>query len=420
MTRVKDWMAGLFEGKGIRTREAASGDRPEDGGESPSFEEGDSEFALAMYGQLRQRSRNLFFSPFSLRIALGMAAAGARGETAKEMKRVLRLPAPDEKADAAFSGILQRCRPDALGECEMAVANALWSQEGAPLRSEFLGRVAGTYGGAMNAADFIRQSGAARLAINQWVEERSKGRIREILSPGILTGLTRLVVVNAVYFRGAWAGRFQEQDTFPKLFHREGGGMQPTPLMSRCAEMRYMKGTGYQAVDLGYRGDELSMLVLLPDRKQGLWDLEGALSARMLHDCVEKLEPRKVMLLLPRFSLTWGAESLSQPLNALGMGLAFDRDRADFSGINDRKPPGENALFLSEVFHKAFLDVSEEGTEAAAASAMALRALGTHPLREEPFLVFRADHPFLFAIRDRRSGMILFLGRFADPLAVLE
>jgi serpin B len=176
------------------------------------------------------------------------------------------------------------------------------------------------------------------------------------------------------------------------------------------------RGAGYQAVDLVYRGGDLSLLVLLPERKNGLEDLEKELSVRMLQVCASEMVTRRVRVFLPRFKITWGAVNLRDHLNTLGMHLAFDRDKADFSGVNGCKPPDEESLFLSAVFHKAFVEVHEEGTEAAAATAVSSMLMMTAQFpKPQPVPIFRADHPFLYAIRDRRSGTILFLGRMADP-----
>ncbi|MDH5270991.1 MAG: hypothetical protein OEY32_13810 [Candidatus Krumholzibacteria bacterium] len=188
------------------------------------------------------------------------------------------------------------------------------------------------------------------------------------------------------------------------------------PLMHQHKEVRYTQARGYRAVDLVYRGGDLSMLVLLPDRKDGLRDLEEALSARMLQDCVAQMDTREVRLFLPRFKITWGTVNVRDQLTLLGMPLAFNRFQADFSGINGHEPPHEDSLFISGVFHKAFVEVNEEGTEAAAATASTMiRGSSLRPSKPPPVPIFRADHPFLFAIRDRRNGTILFFGRMADP-----
>jgi serpin B len=380
---------------------------------SQSFAQDNNDFALAMYGQLRQRPGNLFFSPFSIRTGLGMTQAGAGGETAAQMREALCMPSSDEAPHVALAEILTRLNAAGRGEYEMVVANSLWAQEGAPLLPQFLELIARHYRGAMSPIDFRRGAEAARVTMNQWVDDRTRNRIRELIPSGGLNSATRLVVVNAVYFKGTWVAQFRKAATRVEPFHLEGGGKVQTPLMHQHQEVRYMQASGYQAIELVYRGGDLSMLVLLPDRKDGLRNLEKTLSARMLHDCVSQMGTREVKLFLPRFKITWGSVNLSDHLTALGMPLAFTPLQANFSGINGLEPPHEDSLFLSAVFHKALVETGEEGTEAAAATAGTMVPMSAS--RPPPVPVFRADHPFLFAIRDRTTGVILFLGRMADP-----
>lgn len=373
--------------------------------------EDNNDFAFALYDQLRQRPGNLFFSPFSIRIALGMTQAGARGETAAQMREALCISSSNETWHVAFAEIIQQLNAAGGGKYEMAVANSLWGQDGTLLQPAFVDLIARHYGGGMYLVDFRRDAETARLTINQWVEDKTRQKIHELI-PSDLDADTRLVLVNAIYFKGMWVLLFPKAATRDEPFHLEGGGKVRAPLMHLHEEVRYLQAEGYQAVDLAYRGD-LSMLVLLPDRKDGLRDLEKRLSARMLHDCVAQMGAREVKLFLPRFKLTWGTVNMRDQLAALGMPLAFTRFQADFSGINGHEPPQQDSLFISAVFHKAFVEVNEEGTQAAAATAVVLFAgsCDTPP----PIANFRADHPFLFAIRDRKTGAILFLGRMADP-----
>ena len=385
--------------------------------EPESFAEDNNDFALSMYGQLQQRPGNLFFSPFSIRTALGMTQAGARGETAAQMRVALSISSADETLHVASAEIIQRLNAAGGGKYEMAVANSLWGQDGAPLLPEYLDLIAAHYGGSMNLVDFRHAAEAARLRINEWVEDKTKQKIRELIPAGGLNTETLLVLVNAVYFKGMWVRPFRRAATRDEPFHLERGGTVQAPLMHQHKELRYLKGAGYQAVDLIYQGGDLSMLILLPNKKDGLRDLEKKLSARMLHDCVARMAVCEVKLFLPRFKITWGTVNLRDQLTTLGMTLPFNRSQADFSGINGQQPPADDSLFISAVFHKAFVEVNEEGTEAAAATAVAVSGatLARWPSKPPPVPIFRADHPFLFAIRDRKSGAILFLGRIADP-----
>lgn len=380
------------------------------------FAEGNNDFALAMYVGLREQSRNLFFSPFSIRTALAMTYAGARGETASQMGQVVRLESSGEGMHEAFGEIIQRLNAAGRRTYEMTVANSLWTQDGAPLQAEFLELIAQHYGGGMNRVDFHGGAEAARVEINQWVEDKTKRRIQELIPLGGLDAGTRLLLVNAVYFKGMWVLQFQKAATRDEPFYLEGGGKVQVPLMHQNEPLRYLQGGDFQAVDLDYQDGDLSMLVVLPNKKDGLRDLETKLSASMIHDCVTNMRMREVKLFLPKFRLTWGTVELGAQLRALGMSLAFSRSEADFSGINGHAPLQDESLFISAVFHKAFVDVNEKGTEAAAATGVGLTLSAARIPQKPPKIpVFRADHPFLFAIRDRKSGVILFLGRMTDP-----
>lgn len=370
-------------------------------------------FALAMFGHLAEPRENLFFSPLSLVTALAMTYAGARGETAAEMARVLGFEGGDSD-HAALGAFLARLNAAGGDRYELALANSLWGQEGEPFVAEFLELVGRHYGGGMNLVDFQGAAEATRQAINGWVEVRTKEKIRDLIPQGGVDALTRLVLVNAVYFKGQWVLPFEKELTRDLPFYREGGGEVKVPLMHQQAEVRYTKADGFQVVDLDYEGDDLSMLVLLPDVKDGLSELEQKVSADLLRDYVARMWEQQVKLFLPRFKLTWGTAELSVHLEALGMPLAFNEDRADFSGINGQGPETGDSISISKVFHQAFVEVNEEGTEAAAATAVAIVAQGM-PEMPPSIPIFRADHPFLFAIRDKKSGVILFLGRVIDP-----
>ena len=413
MAGVGAWLRGLLgrdeqaseePGPGSLTRVAVP----------PSFADGNNEFALALYAQLRNRPGNLFLSPFSIRTALAMAQAGARGNTAEEMRRALCISSPDETMHEALAEAIVRLRAAGNGDYEMAVANALWSQDGAPLQPEFVDLVARQYGGAIEVTDFRHDAEAARLSINRWVETKTRQKIRDLIPSGGLTALTRLVVVNAIYFKGMWALPFRKADTRNEPFYLEEGGEVHAQLMHQLEEVRYTRARGYQAVELLYQGDDISMLILLPDQNKGLRDLEETLLARRVLVRGASMAIRVVRLALPRFKISWGAVALGGQLEALGMALPFT-ENADFSGINGHKPPDEDSLTISNVVHKAVVEVNEEGTEAAAATAVVMVTSSMLPSVSKPTPVFRADHPFLFVIRERRAGTILFLGRVTDP-----
>jgi serpin B len=377
------------------------------------FADDHNDFALALYRQLLRGASNLFFSPFSIRMALAMTYVGARGETAAQMGKALRLPSSNETRPMDFAEVARRLDVADGAKYELAVANSLWAQEGAPLQTTFLELVSRHYHGELHLVDFRRGSDPSRLAINAWVESKTKGRITDLIPAGGVTDDTRMVIVNAVYFKGRWALEFDETATSDEPFYLEGGGQVRAPLMHQQEEVRYLRADGFQVVDLDYQGSDLSLLLLLPDEKDGLRDLETRLSAHMLDAIVARMVSREVEVFLPRFRLTCAPSHLKDDLRALGISLAFTR-QADFSGINGHQPPDDEALRFSAVHHKAFVEMNEHGTEAAAATAIVLEAILSLRARP-PVPVFRADHPFLFATRDRQSGVILFLGRMANP-----
>jgi len=385
-------------------------------GEPASLAEDNNDFALTMYRALGQHPGNLLFSPFSIRTALAMAQAGARGETAAQMSEVLRISSVEEPVDVVLAAVIQRPNAASGSKCEVSVVNSLWCQDGAPLHAGFLDLIDRHYQGGVNLVDFRRAAEDARAGINRWVEEHTRQTIRELIPAGALDASTRLVLVNAVYFKGMWVFKYSRAATRDAPFYVEGGGIVHAPLMHQKQPAWYMRGPGYQAVDLAYQGRGLSMLVLLPDRKDGLTDLEQRLSARMFGSPRGLMSHCEIELFLPRLKIARGTVDLRGPLADLGMTLPFNPSQADFSGINGYQPPDEEALFISAVLHKARVEVNEEGTEAAAAAAVDMHDVGSiEPPPPPQVPVVRADHPFVFAIREQRSGGILFLGRMADP-----
>jgi serpin B len=373
-----------------------------------------NDFALTLYRQLLVPSTNLFFSPLSIRTALAMACAGARGETATELATALRLSTSDEERNVAFADITN-LNADGTRQYAAAMANSLWAHDRELLEVAFLDAITRHYRAQAHVLDFVHDAEAARGAINAWIRERTHDRIQDLIPPGGVNAETRLVLANAAYFKGRWALPFLKPLTVREAFHAENGIVQ-VPLMRQRVHVRHVQARGFQAAELEYEDADFSMLVLLPDRHDGLPELDRTLSARMLHQCRERMYSRAIDLVLPRFALSWRSMGLSTPLRALGISLAFTRFQADFSGINGREPGHKESLFISNVFHKAFIDVNEEGTEAAAATSMGMDvAASLRGRKPPPIPIFRADHPFLFAILDRKSGAIVFLGRMANP-----
>jgi serpin B len=367
---------------------------------------GNSRFAFDLYAKLRQEKGNLFVSPYNISAALAMTYAGAKGETAEQMAKVLHFPDGD-KLHPSFGSLIHQINGGGNKKgYELATANALWGQQGYGFLPEYLQLVKQNYGGGLKDVDFIGATEEARKTINAWVERQTQDKIKELLHKGDVDPLTRLVLTNAIYFKGAWMQPFPKGATKDEPFYLAADRKLQTPLMHQTAHLGYAEGDGLQALELPYAGGDLSLLVLLPKEKGGLAELEKKLTTEMVAGVVGRLRPREVQVALPRFKTTARFE-LRKVLSDMGMPRAFDDD-ADFSGMTGRRD-----LWISKVIHQAFVDVNEEGTEAAAATAVVMATPGA--VDSEPAPVFRADHPFVFLIRDTRSGSILFLGRLADP-----
>jgi serpin B len=369
--------------------------------------EGNNAFAVALYGQLRSRSGNLFFSPESISTALAMAYAGARGDTASQMAKTLHFTLPPEQLHPAMGALLKdlNATHDAY---QLSVANALWAQHGYTFLDDYLNLLKNDYGAGLNQVDFKGATEAARQTINQWVEQKTQDKIKDLLQPGSLRSDTRLVLTNAIYFKGDWQTQFDKAQTKNEDFHLSQGQTAMAPLMHREGGFNYFDGGTFQVLEIPYKSKELSMIVFLPKDLGGLGGLEQSLTASNTQQWLRRLAPvSKVIVTMPKFKMTQEFE-LGATLGAMGMPQAFSSS-ADFSGMT-----GHRDFAISAVVHKAYVDVNEEGTEAAAATAVTMRAMAMRPVEQAP-PVFRADHPFVFVIRDNGSDSILFMGRVMDP-----
>ena len=366
-------------------------------------------FGCDLYAQLRTEKGNVFFSPFSIETALAMTAVGARKNTLTEMEKVLHLPEA-EKANAGFKALLDALNDVKGGEkkrgFELSVANALWGQSGFPWRKEFLTATQESYGAGLVEVDF-KDEPAARKTINDWVEGHTNKKIKDLIPAGVLTALTRMVLTNAVYFKGKWELEFDTKLTKDGPFRLADGTKADVPLMHKTARIRYGETDDAQAVELAYKGGETSMTVLLPKKADGLAAVEKGLSADSLDKLHAGMGNNEVILTLPRFKAET-KYTLNDPLQKLGMKDAFDPNAADLGGMHT----SPERLFISTVLHKAFVEVNEEGTEAAAATAVVVATASA--VRPEP-KVFKADRPFLFLIRHTPTNTVLFLGRFEKP-----
>ena len=374
-------------------------------GDAKAVADANTAFAVDLYAKLAEGEGNLFLSPFSISTALAMTYAGARGQTAAQMAKALHFELDQEALHAAL-GTLARDVGGGEEErgYELSVANALWGQKDYGFLKPFLDLVERHYGAGLRQVDFKEATEPARQAINRWVEEQTRDKIKDLIPRGVLDGTTRMVLANAIYFKGKWASQFKPKRTQDEPFALLGGEKVTVPMMHQTQSFGYAETDDVQLLEMPYVGEEVSMVVLLPKKADGLPALEKALTAERLGEWLSGLHMRRTVVTLPRFSMT-SQFSLSDTLRAMGMTDAFDADRADFTGMASSRP-----LFISAVLHKAFVDVNEEGTEAAAATGVAIGCAAAGPLT-----TFRADHPFLFLIRDKRTGSILFLGRVMNP-----
>lgn len=363
---------------------------------------GNNAFAIDLYNKLRHQEGNLFFSPYSISTALGMTYAGARGETASEMAEVLHFQLEPEHLHPAFAALMADLN---IGEdCgyQLKIANRLWGQQGYHFLDAFLQTTKDYYSAALALVDFIREE--ARCTINTWVEQQTQEKIQNLIPEGILTDLTRLVLTNAIYFKGNWKSQFEQISTKEEPFTIAPDEQVNVPMMHQEGAFRYASLKDLEVLELPYVGDRLSMVILLPRKLDGLAQLEQQLTSANLQKWLSSLYLMNQLLVwLPKFKLTSDFK-LNQALSEMGMPLAFDKEKADFTGMTN-KP----LLYISALIHKAFVEVNEEGTEAAAATAVEMMLRSLPPM-------FKADRPFIFLIRDTQSDSILFLGRVVNPL----
>ncbi len=380
--------------------------------------DGNSAFAFDLYHALRGQDGNLFYSPHSISLALAMTHAGARGETERQMAEALRFSLPGDRLHPAFNALDQELasRGEGLQEEDgegfrLSIVNAVWGQREHPFREPFLDVLAESYGAGVRQADFREMPEESRLAINDWVAENTEDRIRDLIPQGVINSLTRMVLTNAIYFNASWTYPFHEADTRQHPFHLLDGGSVDVPMMRTSEDFGYAAGDGYQAVDLPYAGNELSMTVLLPDEGR-FRELEESLDASLAERIIADLWFRRVTLDLPRFEFE-SEFRLGETLKFMGMSDAFDSAASDFSGMDGRSclAGDPECLYIREVVHKAFVSVDEAGTEAAAATAVMMQVESAPP---DPVSV-TVDRPFILLIRDRETGAILFVGRVEEP-----
>ena len=379
---------------------------------------GSAAFAFDLYRSLAQGEADLFYSPYSVSLALAMTYAGAKGETERQMADTLRFHLPQDRLHPTFNALdlaLASRGEGAAGQdnggFQLNIANSVWGQEGHEFLMAFLDVLAEQYGSEVRRADFRRAPGEARVRINDWVAGETEGRIEDLIPPDAIEPATRMVLANAIYFNAAWQLPFDERATSPGTFHPLGGGEIEAPMMRQEGRFGYARGDGHQAVELLYDDGEMSMAILFPDEGR-FREFEESLDASVVDRILEDLETRRVLLAMPKFEVK-ASFSLADALEAMGMPNAFDERAADFSGMDGNSCLAGDAecLLVTDVVHQAFVSVDEAGTEAAATTAVIVGTKSVDPAEPVSLTI---DRPFIFLVRDQATGAVLFVGRVSE------
>ncbi len=381
-------------------------------GELAQLADGNAAFAFDLYAQLRGADGNLFYSPYSISLALAMLYGGARGDTELEMADALHFTLSQQQLHPAFNSLdleLTSRGEGAQGQdgqpFRLRIANAAWGKTGYSFEQDYLDLLALNYGAGLRLLDFASDPDAARVTINQWVADSTEGRIEDLLPAGSIPPDTRLVLTNAIYFNAAWLSQFEQSATRTGTFTTAGGGEVSVPFMNQTEHFGYWRGDGYQAVELPYDGNEIAMVILVPDHG-AFASFEAGLSAERIAAITDSLTSTYLALSMPKFTIDGDGFSVKTTLQALGMRDAFASGSANLSGID-----GTRYLFVSDVHHKAFVAVDEQGTEAAAATGVVIVPTCLPP---DPIPV-AIDRPFIFFIRDIETEAVLFVGRVVNP-----
>jgi serpin B len=368
---------------------------------------GNTAFAFDLYRLLKDEEGNLFYSPYSISQALAMTHAGARGDTETQMADALDFMLPQDRLHPAFNSLdlaLASRGQGAAGKDDkgfrLNIVNAIWGQAGFEFLDEYLDVLAENYGAGLRLLDFVNETEPSRVTINDWVSDQTELRIKDLIPPGVIDELTRLVLTNAIYFNAAWENQFDVEATSDADFYLLDGSTVTVPMMRNDESFGYTDGDGYLAVELPYDGHELSMVIVMPEA--GQFDaFEVSLTGEFVADIIGSLEYQRIMLSMPKWEYDYTL-GLKDALTSLGMGVAFT-EAADFSGMDGRRD-----LLIQDVLHKAFVSVDEAGTEAAAATAVIVGLTSLPPQ-------VTIDRPFIYFIRDIETGAILFVGRVLDP-----
>ncbi len=381
----------------------------DDAGATPEnvsrFIAANNQFAFDLYSKFKGDKGNIFFSPYSISTALAMTYEGAKGKTAEEMQSVLHIPEdPDIRRPAFASAYNEINKKDK--KYELSAANALWAQQDYKFLDEYTGNVEKYYGGKVTNPDFAKETEKSRTTINKWVENKTNNKIKDLIPQGVLSEMTRLVLTNAIYFKGTWIKQFDKKDTKEEDFKTTSGNTVKARMMRLAgdgAKFNYAEKDNLQILEMPYAGEELSMIVLLP-KDDALGALEESLKPGKLSELKNALREQRVDVYIPKFKFET-KYSMAETLADMGMPAAFSGN-ADFSGMD-----GTKSLYIAAVIHQAFVEVNEEGTEATAATGVVMDLESVAPA----IPIFRADHPFIFIIQQKETGNILFMGRVDDP-----
>jgi len=366
-----------------------------------------NQLAFELYSQFNEESKdsNIFFSPYSISIALTMTYEGAKGQTAEEMQSVLHIPEDANVRRPNFARIFNEINKKEK-KYKLSTANALWAQKDYSFLKEYTNNVEKYYGGKLTNLDFTRESEKSRQIINKWVEDQTNNKIKDLIPQGVLNAYTRLVLTNAIYFKGTWVKQFDEKDTKEEDFRIDSSNTVKVPMMRLIGDgvkFNYVETDEIQILEMPYHGEDLSMLIILP-KGNNFANIEKSITLEKLSEWKNMLNEQRVDIFIPRFKFKT-KYFMAKALSDMGMPTAFG-STADFSGMD-----GTRDLFIQNVIHQAFVEVNEEGTEAAAATGVVMGITSVGPR----IPIFRADHPFIFIIQERETGNILFLGRVSDP-----
>ncbi len=368
-----------------------------------------NQFALDYYSKLKDKdSGNIFFSPFSISSAFVMVYEGAKGQTAEEIRSVFYFPEDNNLRQTEYSTIFDEINKGDK-KYQLSIANALWAQKDYQFLKSYVENVEKYYGGKVTNLDFKKNPEESRVTINNWVENQTNDKIKDLIPSKVINTTTKLVLTNAIYFKGEWVKQFNKNNTKEEIFRTYKDGAVKVQMMQSMDVFNYTENSNLQILEMPYSGGELSMLFLLP-KNNNLEKLESLLSTKKLSEWKKDLEEQRVKVYIPKFKLETKYLMVNN-LKAMGMPIAFS-DLADFSGMT-----GGKDLKIDEAIHQAFIEVNEEGTEAAAATVITLMPISTFtgPQKEPKIPIFRADRPFIFLIQQKITGKILFIGRVVNP-----